>query len=192
MGWYGHYMRFCPKGSQRVLEATQGYTWEDEHRKVTLLDAVLVSTTVYAAVEVITKATGKRDVRASVILTAYDKRDHEFMTKHIGEESGPTQRKCPKRILDKLTPIDSEWANEWREACRQYNQKKLESSKKSAGNLPEGTIIRLNNPAGNLMKAYKNPYTGRLEFYGGNRKASVRCVNSWGYEIVEEAKKNEE
>lgn len=189
MGWSGHYMRFCPKGKQRIFEATKGYTWEDEHRKVTLLDAVLVGTTVYAAVEVITKETGKCDVRASVILTNYDRRDNHFMTKHIGEESGPTQCACPKKILDMLTPIDSQWANEWREACLKHHEKQAMRRKMSAGKLPVGTVIRLNNPQKTVLTVRKNPYTKRKDFVGMHCHASVRCVNSWGYEIVEEASK---
>ena len=51
MGWDGIPMGYCPKGKERIMEATKGYTWEDEHRKVTLLDAALIGTTVYAAVE---------------------------------------------------------------------------------------------------------------------------------------------
>ena len=85
MGWDGIPMHRCPKGKDRIMEATKGYTWEDEHRKVTLLDAALIGTTVYAAVEVVVKKTGKRDVRASVILTQYDNRDKHF-TRNISEK----------------------------------------------------------------------------------------------------------
>lgn len=185
MGWDGVFMA-CPHGKDRIKEATRNYTWEDDNRKVTLLDAALVGTTVYAAVEVIVKETGKRDVRASVILTAYDKKDGCFMTKHIGEESGPHRYKCPKRILNMLTPIESEWANNWRNECRRYHEKLAENGKKSAGRLPVGTKIRLHNPDATELRVEMNPYTGRKRFVGFGCHASTRCVNSWGFDIIEE------
>lgn len=188
MGWDGIPMGYCPKGKDRIMEATKGYTWEDEHRKVTLLDAALIGTTVYAAVEVIVKETGKRDVRASVVLTEYDNRDKHFYTKHVGEESGPTKCECPKRILDMLTPIDSEWANDWRKRCLEYHETQARLRKMSAGSLPVGTVIRLNNPQQTTLTVRKNSYTKRKEFVGEYCHATVRCVNSWGWEVIKEAK----
>ena len=188
MGWDGVYMA-CPNGKERIAEATRGYNWEDDHRKVKLLDAALVGTTVYAAIEVITKATGRRDVRASVVPTAYDKRDKCFLTKHIGEESGPVEQKCPKRILDMLTPIDSQWANDWREGCRKYHEEQAKRRKLSAGRLPVGTKIRLHNPDATELRVLQNPHTNRKEFVGFGCHASTRCVNSWGWDVIEEASK---
>lgn len=41
-----------------------------------------------------------------------------FTYKEVTEEMGPCDDGCPTRILDKLTPTDSEEANRWRERCR--------------------------------------------------------------------------
>lgn len=185
MGWDGVYMA-CPKGKERILQATHGYDWENEQVKVHLLDAAIVGTTVYAAVEVTEKGSGKRHVRASVVLTDYDKKDCCFYTKHIGEEAGPVERCCPVHILDKLTPIDSEWANKWREDCRAFHRKRAEAHKNSAGRLPIGTKIRLHNPDATELRVSMNPYTNRKYFVGFGCHASTRCVNSWGFDVIEE------
>lgn len=39
--------------------------------------------------------------------------------KDLDETMGPCECKCPASILALLTPTDSQWANEWREKCRQ-------------------------------------------------------------------------
>lgn len=187
MGWDGTFMD-CPNGKDRIKKVTEHYTWENDHVKVTLLDAALVGTTVYAAVEVIEKETMERNVRASVILTSYDKRDRCFLEKHIGEESGPHQYKCPKRILDMLTPIDSDWANDWRDNCRKYHDELALRRKLSAGSLPVGTKIRLHNPDATELRVLQNPYTKRKDFVGFGCRASTRCVNSWGWDVIEEVK----
>lgn len=44
----------------------------------------------------------------------------QFTYKEMSEDSGPAEDRCPERILELLTPTDSEWANEWRSRCRQY------------------------------------------------------------------------
>ena len=46
--------------------------------------------------------------------------NHEFGYKDMDETSGPVQARCPERILDKLTPTNSEWANLWRGRCRRH------------------------------------------------------------------------
>lgn len=185
MGWSGTWMP-RPKGKELIAEATRGYNWEDDHRKVSLLHASNVGSTVYAAIEVVTKQTGKRDVRASVILTDYY--DGHFMTKHIGEEAGPTQRACPKKILDMLTPIDSQWANDWREACLKHHEKQAIRRKMSAGKLPVGTRIRLHNPDETELHVAWDGYRKRKVFLGYCCRASTRCVNSWGFDVIEETK----
>lgn len=38
---------------------------------------------------------------------------------HDGKECRRCECDCPRRILDKLTATDSEWANEWRRKCRE-------------------------------------------------------------------------
>jgi hypothetical protein len=47
----------------------------------------------------------------------------QFCTKHLDEYSGPYAVRCPKSILDLLSPLDSsvpgyEYARDWREQCK--------------------------------------------------------------------------
>lgn len=186
MGWDGYYRSTCPKGKERLEEAMRGYNWENEHAIARVLDSALVGTDVYAAIELTTKATGERKVRAAIILTKYDRRDGCFMMKHMSEDVGPTHCKCPKRILDLLTPTDNEWANQWREICRMNLTRDRMKKNLSAGKLPLGTMIRLKNPQRTILTTYKDHRTGRNVFFGAGVKASVNCVNSWGYEVIKE------
>ena len=61
------------------------------------------------------------------MLTKRDKRARDGMDfgyKDMSESMGPCEDHCPERILDLLTPADSEYANEWRERCRAYHAKR--------------------------------------------------------------------
>ena len=69
-----------------------------------------------------------RDVVGIVVLIkAYeDQGKREVMWKEMDESVGPNYYGCPKRILDKLTPIDklyyAGYAKEWREKCLHNNK----------------------------------------------------------------------
>lgn len=58
-------------------------------------------------------------VFALVILTHWRAKDwFNFGYKDMDETMGPVEDNCPRSILDRLTPTDSQWANEWRARCR--------------------------------------------------------------------------
>lgn len=59
-----------------------------------------------------------------------------FFYKPITEDMGPCYYDCPNTILDLLSPVDSEYANEWRMRCRNLN------AKPSLSRLPIGTKIK--------------------------------------------------
>lgn len=40
--------------------------------------------------------------------------------KPMEEDMGPCESSCPERIMKLLTPTDSEWANQWRDRCREH------------------------------------------------------------------------
>jgi hypothetical protein len=46
-----------------------------------------------------------------------------FGYKDMSEDMGPYEAKCPLRVLGRLTPTDSEWANDWRARCREHAEK---------------------------------------------------------------------
>jgi hypothetical protein len=95
-------------------------TYETEHRRVRVLGSSLVQrATYYAAVEIIDKDKGDaHSVTAAVCLVKYARGEHNFGYKDMDESMGPCEAECPARILDLLTPTDSQWANEWRARCR--------------------------------------------------------------------------
>lgn len=72
----------------------------------------------YAAVETVNKETGNRRVWAAVIKVTHTRGDYGFCYKDMDESMGPCEANCPAKILDLLTPTDSEYANEWRARCR--------------------------------------------------------------------------
>jgi hypothetical protein len=98
------------------------FTFDREERSYRVLRSSLVQMRrYYAAVERVEKVSGQRNVCAVVCLVNYNTRDKEgyvFGYKDMDETMGPCQHDCPAAILDLLTPIDSEWANAWRQKCR--------------------------------------------------------------------------
>jgi hypothetical protein len=60
-----------------------------------------------------------------VALLRYSKGWWNFSYKYMSEFDMPYYFKCPKSILDKLTPTTDEYATQWREECRKYHQNKI-------------------------------------------------------------------
>ena len=117
MGWTGR-AYYGTTRKERLEKMLEVYNWEDESQKVETIDAVLIGTTAYAAVKRTKKATGESDVSGHVILSHMGNK-YELVTKEMSENVGPGHYDCPRRILDKLTATDSEWAQEWRRKCRE-------------------------------------------------------------------------
>lgn len=101
-----------------------------------LESATVALKTFYAAIERTNKATGERQVWAAVILINYANQDrHNFGYKDMDESCGPNETDCPARILDLLTPTDSQYANDWRARCRATIAKRQDAQKLCAGML---------------------------------------------------------
>ena len=111
MGWTGRPMWYNPNGAERVRLAI-----EDSIDSECVIDSALVGNNVYIAYK-----HGER-VFGVVILTGFSR--HEFLTKPITEMEGPVVYDCPMRILNKLTPTESEYAMQWREKCRLRREEK--------------------------------------------------------------------
>ena len=75
----------------------------------------MVSNEYYAAIQL-----DDGTVTAYVVKTA--SRSAEFLYKGVSEDCGPVWTKCPKMILDVLSPTESQWALEWRKKCAEYNE----------------------------------------------------------------------
>lgn len=133
MGWTSCYnaTNWKTAGGRRVVdrkaECDRMLNWDSKdkdgnviatHR---LLKSAMVGSTYYAAVR--TSRTGESDkVWAAVFLTSgRSKWDGSIWGyKDMDESCGPCESKCPVSILDLLTPTDCQWANEWRQRCRDY------------------------------------------------------------------------
>lgn len=90
-------------------------------------------------------------------------------TKFISEDMGPAEAACPDSVLRLLSPAEEigGYAAEWRERCREHNEKK-----KSAGNvaLTLGTVIELAEP----MLFTNGESVTRMTFLGGYKFRSER------------------
>lgn len=181
MGWTGSYQYWRnPKGAERIEAAIQqeGYYGESEGRKWDVIDSALHGNTVYLAVHFTDANNGTDMVYGVVILTGY--KNGEFFTKGMSEEMGPYECDCPKRILDKLSPTEHEFALEWRKRCEDRRKAKAEDP---LAKLPIGTKIRRKD-TGAILEAYQH---GRRKVWVDwtirryNTPAQLRRI---GYEIL--------
>lgn len=76
-----------------------------------VLDAALIGSTVYAAI----RTSDGREVFGLVLLT--ERHAGILYTKPITDDMGPAEDRCPRRILDLLTPTTEPYAIEWRQRC---------------------------------------------------------------------------
>jgi hypothetical protein len=92
----------------------------------------------YAAVR--TVETG--EVWALVVLTQWAPRSyHKFGWKDMDETMGPGSYDAPAKVLNALTPTDNEWAQQWRAACREAQERKT-----AAATIAVGTLLRFAHP----------------------------------------------
>lgn len=183
MGWTGCFID-CPKTKEeRIREALrqEGYHAED------IVDMALVGTVLYMAVRL-----QNGIVYGTVLLTNYDRYRQEFYTKVIGEDMGPCEIDCPKRILDKLSPTDNEYAITWRDRCDAKRKSNTERKKNDKlGNLPYGSQIRLLGSNGGRdftgTILYVEKRHGRKAFidYSRMSRFSKPLVEAVGWELVE-------
>ena len=143
--------------------------------------------------------TGKFEVLKSsmVGLTATDMKSyHNFSYKDMDETCGPYKCECPKAILDLLTPTDSEWANKWRQACRETLANKAKPN--ALNKLPIGTVIKFIAPYDMVqykkgdeitvtkkVRSYSRKRTNTF-WVSGNYYYSTKTIGN-DYEIVRKA-----
>jgi len=160
------------------------FTRKNENGTRRVLDVAIVNRSeAYAAVEE-TKPDGTREVWAATYLikfypTAAD--GYTFGYKSMTEHMGPGIASCPARILDLLTPTDSEHANRWREDCRA----RLE--RRAANKLKDGDYVRFPEPMkftdGNSYQTFVFCQSGRRSFFravdedNGHLLGAVRIRN---------------
>jgi len=113
--------------------------FEREFRPYPILDMSKTGFTLYFMME----DPKTKDRFAFVVMTRWRRNDwYNFGFKEIEETCGPIDHDCPDRILDRLTPTDSKWANEWREKCRERNKGKVRLEKGAIVETKEPIIFR--------------------------------------------------
>lgn len=88
-----------------------------------ILDKSFIGNVAYVAVQ-------KENGQVFGLVAMFSKDSTGYAVKLVDESMGPYQFDCPKRILDKLTPLDElyeegrgTYAKEWREACYSLHAK---------------------------------------------------------------------
>lgn len=121
MGWTEMY-RFKPVKDWFKDEIEGAYIVGEVKHKV-LEVKIVHRTQLYAAIQ---QKSG--NVYAVIGLLRYYKGCYNFSYKLMSEYEMPYYFKCPKSILDKLTPTTDEYAIQWREECKQYHQSKVKQN----------------------------------------------------------------
>lgn len=165
MGWTGTTAIFYKykNGRQTVdTKAECDALWSQDHSRFKVLKSAMVGSTYYAAIQICKKwkegaerspenlvdiPEEEREVFGEVILTSVNMKDFfNFSYKDIPETMGPCEDHCPMSIIKLLTPTTSEWANQWRDRCREYA--KSRNSPNNPNKLPIGTKIKFTNNRG--------------------------------------------
>lgn len=150
MGWTSYNAPTQYKNGRTVIDRKTECNKLFDSERFEILKASMVGSTYYAAVRI--RKTG--DVFAEVILTRVNTKDYfNFAYKDLDETCGPSEDRCPKSILDLLTPTDSEYANNWRERCRA----RFENGNRNLGKLPIGSVIEIIESDGKTVQLVKHP-----------------------------------
>lgn len=147
MGWTSYLIH---GKLNRKKECDKLYSKE---KHMELLKSAMVGSTYFAAIR-LTKEfdelqgcfmdipKGEEKVKAFIILTTTET-NHSgtwFCYKEMSEDCGPYNYQCPVSILNLLTPTENEWACNWREKCRVYQQQLKKLKKASFGTKIEISI----------------------------------------------------
>lgn len=143
MGWTSYRATHYNRGNiDRKAELDERFTQKEQngYPQLTVLKSTVVGSTYYGAIEI--KRNGVREsVFAMVALTSINNKDYyNFSYKDMDETMGPYETKCPVSILKLLTPTDSEYAQNWRQKCEEYADKKKQ--KLTTSTVPVGTKIK--------------------------------------------------
>lgn len=120
MGWTGNFIGYCPKTAAERLDLVaqlEMLNWENEIVRDEVIASACVGSTCYYAIRRTKKADNSSRVFATVCLTQYNRRAGEFCVKVMDEVMGPSQDRCPLRILAILTGTGHPYALNWRRRC---------------------------------------------------------------------------
>lgn len=156
MGWTSmHTSTDVTKTKNRKVLCDMMFSYENSPYRV--IKSQMVGSTYYAAVE--NTLTG--EIRAAVTFTRSQKNNfHNFSYLDMDETVGPAEYKCPKAILDLLTPIDNTYANNWRKRC--YDYLSISKIAKMLRKCPIGTVATFKDEDGNT-RAFKKDLLAHCE-----------------------------
>lgn len=166
MGWTGTAATFYKyrNGRRTVDVKTEcDALWSHDNGRFKVMKSAMIGSTYYAAIQIcknypegttehksenlVEIPEDKRETFGVVILTSVDMKDYfNFSYKEIDETMGPCEDHCPIGIINLLTPTTSEWANQWRDRCREYAKSK--NSPNSLSKVPIGTKIKFTDNDG--------------------------------------------
>lgn len=169
MGWiFKEAEYYKPKGEiDRKAECDALCVGKSKAFKV--LKSAMVGTIYYAAVKQYKKYVNgvyisipedKQIVFGMVILTSVNNKDiYNFGYKEIEESMGPVESKCPKSIIQLLSPTTSEYAQRWRQRCLDNAKTAQEggSTITKLNKLPVYTIIQFEIDGKTVMLQKKPP-----------------------------------
>lgn len=204
MGWTSYHATYYKNGKVDRKAECDAYFMEGLNTGwYRVIKSALVGSVYYAAVQHLKRYTDRKDENgnrmmeevpvneretwAAVILTKTDSRNYyNFYYKDMDETVGPCQADCPQSILKLLSPTDSQWANEWRERCRENAKKK--NSPDALRNLQIGAVIRYKKADEAVIELEKHlpAYQFKRPFWYCKENNTYVPVNriSPNYEIV--------
>lgn len=182
MGWTSYHATHYKNGKVDRKAECDAYFMEDLNRGFyDVLKSSMVGSTYYAAVkplkkyknidtkEIVDIPKEEQRVFGVVFLTSVDNKDYfNFAYKDMDETCGPGQCDCPKSILNLLSPTESKWANEWRQACYENLAKKKNPN--ALNKLPVDTVIKVIMPWDtNYFKKGQEVKLQKCKRWGSNR-----------------------
>lgn len=135
MGWTFKYIGYTTS-SKKALMREEIAHWTG----IKVLKDAVVNGVYYAACE-----SEKTPNQVWALVCLMRKTKDEFGYKDMEETCGPFEARCPMSIINLLTPTDSKYANDWRDACKAYNniRKNGATVAQRLKELPIGAIIKV-------------------------------------------------
>lgn len=181
MGWTSYYREPGESDREHLSRELCGDYLE-------IVDSVTIKGTFYAAF----RYTKVSDVSVYpvghtfgvVVLQRRTRRDsygHNYARKEIDETMGPGDIDCPERILDLLSPTDSENALQWRAACRERAAKKA-----ARPTVKKGDVVRFAHPLtfGNGTTLDTLTFVERSIFSSGYQRYRIPSWKDRAFQVV--------
>ncbi|MFH7860086.1 MAG: hypothetical protein QXR03_03730 [Candidatus Aenigmatarchaeota archaeon] len=111
--------------------AINGVNTPSEWIKTTLNETKIITKKIYHNEAYIAYKLDDKTITCLVVI--FKRNKYKLLGKIIGENMGPHNYKCPKEILDLLTPTTNPYALKFRKRCEEYNKLKIHNEKNIGG-----------------------------------------------------------